>query len=118
MKKLLLALLLLPVVAWANPFMGDCKSQYESVYKIMMARQQGVPMHKMIDLVNKQMPEDYTIRNDTDVTNFWKAKEEIRKIIEKAYTMPNFGFMDSAAHTMAAEFANRHYLKCIRDKRK
>lgn len=118
MKKLLLALLMLPVVALANPFMGDCKSQYESVYKLMMARQQGVPMHKMIDRVNEQMPEDYTIRNDTDVTNFWKAKEEIRKIIERAYTMPNFGFMESAAHTMAAEFANHQYLRCTRAKRK
>lgn len=118
MKPILFLLFFIPSLALANPFMGDCKSQYEAVYKLMMARQQGVPMHRMIDWVNKQRPEDYTVRNDTDVTNFWKAKEEIRKIIERAYTIPNFGFMESAAHTMAAEFANNHYLRCTRAKRK
>lgn len=118
MKKLLFALLMVPVVAWANPFMGSCKSQYEATYKLMMARQNGVSLPDMIHAVESQKPEDFDILTDSELTLFYEAKDETIRIVERIYTMPNFGFMKSAAHTMAAEFANHQYLRCTRAKRK
>ncbi|WP_334109083.1 hypothetical protein [Methylobacillus sp.] len=118
MKKLLL-LLIFPVTAMANPFMGDCKSQYNDAYQVMMVRQSGVPMHVFVDVIEKQEPrEEDQVVTSANVADFLEAKRESIKIIERAYTMPNFGFMESAAHTMAVEFANHQYMRCTRANRK
>lgn len=118
MKKALFFFLMLPLVASANQYMGNCKKQYDDSYKLMMIRQQNVPMHVMIEAVENQKPEDYDILTDSELTLFYEAKEETIKLIERAYIMPNMGFMDSAAHQMAVEFANHQYLRCTRAKRK
>lgn len=118
MKKLLL-LLIFPVTAMANPFLGDCKTRYNDAYKVMMIRQSGVPMYELVDAIEKQEPrEEDQVVTSANVADFLEAKRETIKLIERAYTMPNFGFMDSAAHNMAVEFANQHYLRCTRAQRK
>lgn len=118
MKKVLFFFLMLPLVAFANPYMGDCKTQYNDAYNVMMLRQSGTPMFKLIDSIEALPPEENDILTNSELTEFYKAKEESIKIVERAYTMPNFGFMESAAHTMAVEFANHQYLRCTRAKRK
>lgn len=118
MKKVLFFFLMLPLVASANPYMGSCKTQYEATYKLMMLRQQGVPMYKLIEEIDNQKPEDYDVLTNSELTLFYEAKDETIRIVERIYTMPNLGFMESAAHTMAAEFANRQYILCTRAKRK
>lgn len=118
MKPLFFLLFFIPSLALANPYMGSCKSQYEATYKLMMARQSGVPLPDMLQAVESQKPEDFDILTDSELALFYEAKDETIRIVERIYSMPNFGFMKSAAHTMAAEFANHQYLRCTRDKRK
>lgn len=117
MKKLLL-LMLFPATAMANPFMVDCKTQYDIAYKIMMLRQSGIPMYELVDAVEAHASDERDITTGAVPLDLLEAKRMVITFTERAYAMPNFGFMESAAHTMAAEFANRQYLRCTRAQRK
>lgn len=117
MKKLLL-LLILPVTAMANPIMGDCKTQYDVAYKVMMMRQSGIPMHELVDAIEAHASDERDIATGAVPPDLLEAKRVVSTLVERAYTMPNFGFMESAAHNMAVEFANQHYLRCTRAQRR
>lgn len=104
--------------AFANPYLGSCETQYDATYKLMMARQSGVPMPTIVHRVESQKPEDYDILTDSELTLFYEAKDETMRIVERVYTVPSFGFMESAAHAMATEVANQQYIRCMRAKRR
>lgn len=113
MKKLLLvALLVVPSMAWGNM---NCKSIYDGAYKLMMIRQSGVPMYVVLEAMDRVMEEDKKRKNPNEYEVEHKFTYEA---VEMAYRMPNMAFMESAAHTMAVEFANVQYLKCTRLNRK
>lgn len=113
MKKLFLALLIFsPSVALAKT---DCVKMYDLAYNVMMVRQSNAPMHQIMIGLEGLEEEDPRLKT-TDEGRWFMA--EIRHMVERAYMMPNFGFMESAAHNMAAELANRQYMRCTRAKRK
>lgn len=117
MKNILLLLLLTPALAIANPFLGSCKSQYEESYNLMMARQGGVPLPKMMEAVESIKMEDYNIWRGSQLMEFYEAQEELTRLVERLYRYPVVSFSPTAAHTVATEFANQQYLRCMRAKR-
>lgn len=118
MKNILLLLLLTPALAFANPFLGSCKSQYDEAYSLMIARQGGVPLPKMMEAVESIKMEDYNIAFDSQLTLFYEAKEESIRLIERIYSVPDVSFSPEVTHTVAVEFANQQYLRCMRAKKR
>ncbi len=116
MKNILFLLLLTPALAFANPFLGSCKTQYDGAYNLMIARQGGVPLPKMMEVAESIKMEDYSIMTGSELTLFYEAKEESIRLIERLYTVPDVSFSPEVTHTVAVEFANRQYLRCMRAK--
>lgn len=118
MKNILFLLLLTPALALANPFLGSCKSQYDEAYSLMIARQGGVPLPKMMEAVEPIKVEDYNIMFDSELTLFYEALEESTRLIERLYSVPDVSFSPEVTRTVAIEFANRQYLRCMKAKRR
>lgn len=117
MKNILFLLLLTPALALANPFLGSCKTQYNEAYSLMIARQGGVPLPKMMEAVESIKVEDYSIAFGSELMLFYEAQEELVRLIERLYAIPDVSFSPEATHTVATDFANRQYLRCMRAKR-
>ena len=98
MKKLLLALLMLPVVALANPN-TNCELEYDVAWGVMELRQQQYPMPRLV----AQVQEVENLEN----------RLMAFAIIYKAYEEHVWG-SPKGKENAVKRFANEVYMLCIK----
>ena len=79
-----------------------CTSTYELAKQIMIARQSGVPLTRLLSLVNNS--QDGT----PDLKNSWK------EIIIESYEYPLFNG-ENYKQNIQKEFANKQMLRCLKN---
>lgn len=79
-----------------------CTSTYELAEQIMIARQSGVPLTRLLSLVNNS--QDGT----PDLKNRWK------EIIIESYEYPLFSG-ENYKRNIQKEFANKQMLRCLKN---
>ena len=79
-----------------------CTSSYELAEQIMIARQSGVPLTRLLSLVNNS--QDGT----PDLKNRWK------EIIIESYEYPLFSG-ENYKRNIQKEFANKQMLRCLKN---
>lgn len=98
MKKLFVALIMIPVVAWATPA-EQCAIEYRVAQDVMELRQQNAPMPEIVAEANAVQ----------DISQ----RLMVLAILYKAYDQPSWSMPGARSNTVK-RFANEIYMACIK----
>lgn len=99
MKKLLLALLMVPAIANAE---DPCKPFHDYAYSVAISRAEGTSIYA-----------HYNWLEDRRIEGLHPVIHGLFKgAIDGAYTLPRLELLERSTHITANDFANIQYVKC------